>query len=43
MLSKKARHIPVMNKENHLVSMVTQSDLIAALYHFGASNPVAVK
>lgn len=36
-------HVPVVNQENRLVGMITQSDLIAALYHSGASNPVAVK
>lgn len=30
---KGLHHIPVVNKEKRLVGMVTQSDLIAALYH----------
>jgi CBS domain-containing membrane protein len=36
-------HVPVVNQENRLVGMITQSDLIAALYHSGVSQPVAVK
>lgn len=38
-----ARLEPVVDKENHLVGMVTQSDLIAALCHSGVSHAVAVK
>lgn len=40
---KGLHHIPVVDKENRLVGMVTQSDLIAALYHSGVSSPLAVK
>jgi CBS domain-containing membrane protein len=36
-------HVPVVNSENRLVGMITQSDLIAALYRSGASNKDAVK
>ena len=36
-------HVPVVNSENRLVGMVTQSDLIAALYRSGASAQDAVK
>lgn len=36
LLSNKGLHqVPVVNSENRLVGMVTQSDLIAALYHSG--------
>lgn len=40
---KGLHHVPVVNQENRLVGMVTQSDLIAALYHSGMSHAVAVK
>jgi CBS domain-containing membrane protein len=28
-------HVPIVNAENRLCGMVTQSDLIAALFHSG--------
>ncbi len=33
--NKGLHHVPVVNSEDRLVGMVTQSDLIAALYHSG--------
>jgi CBS domain-containing membrane protein len=34
-------HVPVVNGENRLVGIVTQSDLIAALYHTGVAARAA--
>lgn len=36
-------HVPVVDAEDRLVGMITQSDLIAALYHSGGRDSDAVK